>query len=375
MKFKSAAAMAMGMAMLGGGLKADDAKAPAWYANTSVKGFVDAYYMYNFNGLQPAAGSRVFDTKSQQFTVNAAKLAITNSDSASGTGGEIDLLYGPEAAIYNGTSANSSLAIEQAFATQAFGPVTFKLGKSGCFFGEEVADVTGDYQYSRGLVYANEPFFTTGLTGTYSLLGGGLTLLGYIGDGASADNNALANKAPDWGLQVADTQIKNLSLTLTYYNQPNGPANFVTSTGPVVISNLYNNIHNFDLLASYTISDTLAVAAEGLYVDTALPSQAVTTIPQQFSTKQDGYAIYVDYKTPVANLTVDPRFEQWFQPDAANEINEYTITVKYAKGPLTHILEFRDDNNANKIYAAGADGTQSPVVSQNTLTYAAVYGF
>src|SRR5258708_1537991 len=82
MKFKSAAAMALGLAMVVGGLKADDAKAPAWYANTTVHGYGDVNYQYSINGVAPTTGTggRVFDTTFQSFSVNGAKLAIANTD-------------------------------------------------------------------------------------------------------------------------------------------------------------------------------------------------------------------------------------------------------------------------------------------------------
>lgn len=377
MKFKSAAAVALGLVMVGGVLKADG---PAWYSNTTVHGYGDVNYEYNFNGEAAAANSRVFDGSDQTFQVNGAKLAIANADTATATSGEIDLLYGPMASIYNGTGITAikgggsgvnsvtSLAIEQAFITQAFGPVTFKLGKAETFVGNEVTDTPGNFNYSRSLLFSNEPFYNTGLSVTYAIMSS-LSVMGYLGDGNSTDTGTPDHG--DYGLQLVYTGVKNLSLTGTYYNNPITPQNYAISS--TQIGSLWANTDLFNFVGSYQAMANLAVVGEYLYIDNALPSDASQTL--NLSSKQQGYALYLDYQTPIANLKIDPRFEQWFQPDLSNEINEYTITIKYAMGPLTHYLEFRDDNNAEKIYSGGIGAGATPTTTQNSLTYAAVYSF
>jgi hypothetical protein len=380
MKFKSAAAMMLGMALFSGGLKADDVKVPDWVANTTVRGFVDAYYQYNFNGLAPIG--RVFDSTDQSFTVSGAKLSIFNSDSASGTSGDIDLLYGPMAAFYNANSNASSLAIEQAFFTQLLGPVEFKLGKADKFFGFEMMDTSQDFNYSRGILFGKEPMYNTGLMGTYTVMSG-ISLMGYFGDGNSVDTG-VANH-PDFGAQIAYTGFKNLSLTGTYYNQPLGPSAYIVTVNPTTVGNLWTNIDMFDFVGSYQVMENLTLAGEYLYQTKAVPSQAASTAltanPGNFSVDRQGYALYVNYKTPVAGLSIDPRFEQFFTPavglglNGSTQENELTLTLKYAQGPLTHFLEFRDDAAPSAIFAPGQDGTQKPVTTQNTLTYGAVYAF
>jgi len=378
MKFKSAA-LVLGLVVAGGTLKADG---PAWYTNTTVHGFADANYLYNFNGLAPVG--RVFDTTDQMFTLNGAKLAIANADTATATSGEIDLLYGPMAAIYNGTSAASSLAIEQAFLTQAFGPVTFKLGKAGTFVGNEVTDTTGNFNYSRSLLFGQEPFYNTGLSATYGITST-LSLMGYMGDGNSVDTGVADH--PDFGAQLVYTGVKGLSLTGTYYLQPTGLNNYGTTATPPVGITEYTNIDLFNFIVSYQITDPLAFVGEYLYKTQVLPSDASTS----YSTSQDsqGYALYLDYQTPVAGLKIDPRFEQWFAgsyqyvnstftgtvPVLQAQVNEFTLTVKYAKGPVTNYLEYRVDGNPSAPYAPSADTSKTLVNAQNTLTYAATYSF
>jgi hypothetical protein len=369
MKFKTAA-MAVGIAMLGGVAVADSTP-PAWYTNTSIHGYVDANYGYYFNGLAPVAGSTVFNTTDQMFTLNGAKLAIANNDAASGTGGEVDLLYGPMADIYNGTATTAALAIEQAFLTQAFGPVTFTLGKAETFVGFEGTDTPSDYNYSRSLLFGQEPFYNTGVKASWAATST-LTILGYMGDGNSVDVGT-ANH-PDFGAQVGFTGISNLSLTGTYYDNPN-------TTLPAV-GGLWTNNDMFNFVATYQAMPNLGFAGEYLYSYNAVPSDSSEPkgIP---SIDNQGYSLYADYATPVAGLKVDPRFSQYyFNPYAAGivpgldtVVDQLTVTVKYAKGPLTHYLEFTDTSTPNKSFMSGAGAGATAVQSQNSLTYAATYTF
>lgn len=372
MKFKTAA-MAVGIAMLGGVAVADSTP-PAWYANTTVHGYVDANYGYYFNGQAPVAGTTVFNTTDQMFTLNGAKLAIANNDAASGTGGEVDLLYGPMAAIYDANSANSGLALEQAFVTQALGPVTLEIGKAETFVGLEGTDTPSDYNYARSILFGQEPFYNTGLRVTYAPMST-FSVMGYMGDGNSVDVGTADH--PDFGAQLVYTGVSNLSLTGTYYDNPNQlyPASTVTG--------LWTNNDLLNFVGTYQAMPALAFAAEYLYSFNAVPSD--TTVPKGIpSVDNQGYSLYADYATPVAGLKIDPRFSQYFfNPYASGLItngldtvvDQLTITLKYAKGPLTHYLEFTDTATPNKTFVSGAGSGATAEQTQNSLTYAATYTF
>jgi len=402
MKFKSAAAIALGIAMVGGSLRADDAKAPAWYANTTVHGYVDGYYQHNMNGMAPLG--RAFDSATDSFTISGAKIGVANMDSASGTGGELDVLYGPMAAVYNGTnlgvlssvtipgstapSALSSLAIEQAFVTQAMGPLTLKFGKALTFVGNEGTDTAGNWNYSRSLLFTQEPFYNTGLSGTWAVTNG-LSLMAYVGDGNSVDVEPV--QGPDFGAQVGFTAVKGLGLTLNFYSAPTTLINYATSATPPVGITEYSRVDMLNFIASYQIVDSLAFAGEYLTKMQPVPGDASNFYSS--SINSDGYALYLDYKTPLAGLSIDPRYEQWFNSSyqyvnstftgvvgvPPSQFNEFTLTIKYAKGPLTHYLEYRNDASPKDVFVTGAalnsTGVQTTSNSENTVTYAAVYSF
>jgi len=374
------------LGMTAGNLKADAAPAaPKWYDKVSVAGYLDGYYQYDLNGRSAPSGpvGRAFDTTQEQFTFNAAKLGLTWSDSKSATGAELDLLYGNIAALTNLTSNNASVGIEQGYMTQAFGPITFKLGKFGTFLGTEVTDTPGNMNYSRSILFTAIPFYHTGLMGTYAIMDGLAASL-YIGDGNSVD--FASNEDKDFGAQVVYTKIKNLSLTLNYYNQ--------TLRNPALPFNVFADQDDFNFLASYVLSDSFTFAGEYLYETEIANTKGGNPA---YDPKEQGGAIYVDYTTPVAGLSIIPRYEMWYQPDASGPVGAYpltafgptqkaiadfTLTVKYAMGPLTHYLEYRMDDEMGStsdtpptVAVFPAAGGAAPSYTQSTITYAAVYGF
>jgi len=392
------------------GLADDTAAAPAatpvatptplsWYQKITVGGYLDEYYQMNFNQPESTGftgapdGMRAFDTTSNEFTFGGGELTLKQSDSASGTGYFVDLLMGPAAGIYNADGANlDSLEIGQAYVTQAFGNATFTLGKFGTPVGYEVTYIPSNANFSRSLLYFNEPLYHVGLELAYALPMS-WTATGWIDDGNSSDGAGTSGR--DYGLQLAYAGIKNLNLTGTWYmqNYLSVPAIPATLVGP--------SLNWGNLVATYTANSEWNFAGEFLLkvydIDGTYYSGGSSSYPN-IDPIQDGYALYATY-TPasVANLSISPRFEQWFNPSASLPnfgggtigtalglagpvvVDDYTLTVKYQMGPLAHILEYRADASNAGIFPTNYvnSGYSEPFASkiQQTLTYAAVYSF
>jgi hypothetical protein len=201
--------------------------------------------------------------------------------------------------------------------------------------------------------------------------------MGQVANGNSID--LPTNDYKDYGLSLAYTKIKGLSLTGNYYMES------TRAFGPS------ENLHYFQFLGSYQISDSLGSNVEYLYktrmaaTDTDSAGNLLTTDVQPdpstgklvaWSPKWQGYALYLNYNTPIKGLSILPRYEQWYSPDPAPGAlaSETTLTIKYAAGPLTHYLEYRNDwMNVGGFTAAG--GVTDNQYFQNTLTYGAVYTF
>jgi len=314
----------------------------------------------NIQGRIPQGGriaNRAYDKTVNAFNVGGGELTLSTSDDKSKTSYYVDLLIGQLA--NNSGLGTAGTMIGQAYVTDTFGNAKFTLGKFGTIIGTEVTNPLSNDNFGRGQVYALEPVFSTGLKLDYTLPAS-LVLTGLIDNGNSIDN--AANEGKGYGLELAWSGVKNLTTSVSYYGAP------YSKTANAI---LYQDFAN--VLVAYQAMDTLSFNAEYLYT-TSLSGVSYTPSP-----KTNAYALYANWTTPLAGLSVSPRFEQVITPDNDNVTNpyqtdSYTLTVKYADGPLTHYLELRSD--ASDLYSF-SDNKPSPTFSQSalTLTYAAAYGF
>jgi hypothetical protein len=350
---------------------ATPAPTPApWYSNITLGGYTYAYYQQSLNNPASSASltRRAFDTTENQFTLGGGELTLTQGDKASNTGYYVDLLFGQEADIYdssvNGNTTTNSLQIGQAYLTETFGNAKFTLGKFGTSVGNEVTYLPSNANFSRSLLFQNEPLYSVGVKLDYTLPS---SLVATVWADNGNDVDTASNSAKGFGGALAYSGIKNLSLTGIYYLDPNAYSPDTT----LVQDNDY-----FNLVATYTLNSSLNFAGEYLLVENIAPNKEAADAFG--SPKQQGYALYATYATPIANLSLSPRVESWFEPDAGAQLNDYTVTLKYVAGPVSNILEYRLDDTANtpgsfsySSYNSSAPSTEF----QQTITYAAYYSF
>jgi Putative beta-barrel porin-2, OmpL-like. bbp2 len=356
----------------------------------TISGNIDSYYTLNLsdnvtpNVLSTATGgsngvaNRAFDTKSNEFAFEGGELNLASVDDATKTGAFVNLLVGPKANLINANNglATSNFMVGQAFINKTWGDAKLTFGKFPTFIGTEVEAVTGDNNFSRGLVYGLEPVYNTGIKLDYSLPAS-FTLTGQFDNGNSVDD--AANEGKGYGVALAWAAVKNLGLTASWSAEPGAK---IVTTGGIPYTDFVN------VLASYQATDSLGFNAEYLYKTTLSTDGGITP-----STKQNAYALYANWATPMKGLSLLPRFEQVFSPDNSNAgINStttpatlaaspyaqdsYTLTLKYVDGPLTHFLEYRAD--ASDLYQySGPNPTSASDLKQiaQTVTYAAAYSF
>jgi len=219
-----------------------DAPAPKWYDKLTLGGYASADYSlwlnqpgasdWNANGTFNDENSiipyRVFDGSPNTFQYNG-ELTLKYADTASNTGAFIDLVYGPMARILasgEATYLNSwwggggvglyepDLLVGQAYLDQAFGPVTLTLGKFATPIGYESWNLTSNANFSRGLIYSQEPFYSLGAKLDYAAPMA-ITASLWLDNGNSYDNTY--SEAKNWGVELAYAGVKNLSLAALYY--------------------------------------------------------------------------------------------------------------------------------------------------------------
>jgi hypothetical protein len=141
---------------------------PAWSVGPiDFSGLVDGYYSFNFN--HPATRNnnlRYFDAKANQASLNMAKL--TTEHSADPAGFKLELIFGRAADLFHATEPAGIEVYKhllQAYVIvkpAGWRGVQFDFGKFVTSAGAEVTETHLNWNYSRGLLYANGPFYHFG---------------------------------------------------------------------------------------------------------------------------------------------------------------------------------------------------------------------
>lgn len=145
------------------------APAPWTMGGFELSGYVDGYYNLNFN--HPSTGNnnlRFFDAKANTLTLNVAKISFAHA--ADPVGFTIDLGFGRGVDLFNSFEPNQdnravTRNIYQAYLSlkpEKWGGFQFDFGKFATSAGAEPTDTHLNWTYSRGLLYANGPFYHIG---------------------------------------------------------------------------------------------------------------------------------------------------------------------------------------------------------------------
>ena len=239
---------------------------PAWNTVMKEELLVDTYYMINFNGFKSgqnsllAPGGRVFDTQSNSFTMNYAKIGLeVDSDPVTV---RADLGYGYLASIVSGATASpgmplaASFLVQQAFASLKIPmtPLTLDMGRFVTGAGSEVIEANKNWLYSRSFLFGIIPFYHTGARLTAKVndqFSAQLTVANSQNSPADPDVNA--NKVV--GLQLSFAPLPTTSIIATGYVGKEGPQG---AEGDEKLT--------LDLVASHNVSDAFGLNLNFDYV-------------------------------------------------------------------------------------------------------------
>jgi len=183
-----------------------------------VTGFVDVYYEYNFNKVDP--GARSFDVQHNAFSLSLAEVAFAKSVTPeSRVGFRVDLDFGKTADLVasfepepNGQEIYKH--IQQAYVSLLTGKVTWDAGKFVTPIGAEVIESQDNWNYSRSVLFGYAiPFYHVGVRANVAA-SDKLTLSGYLLNGWNNGSEINDNKTFAVGATLTPTE--NLTWIANY---------------------------------------------------------------------------------------------------------------------------------------------------------------
>ncbi len=324
-----------------------------------IAGSVDVYTQTNF---APKAGNEVsheaFSYNANTFNLGMANLMLSKDFGK--VGFMADLAFGPRALAANGDEFGG--VIKQLYLT--YKPADFvelTMGTFSTFFGYEVIEPTGNFQYSTSLAFQNGPFYHTGFKANFT---------------KDKFNFMVAAMSPTDSKEVW-TRRKFVGSQLGYSADNGGVyLNYVggntVEAGDEFIQKSFR--HSIDLTGTYNIGKekggllginaALHYQNDKLYTDETVKSKYFTT--------------YLYAQGPVADwASLGGRVGYFGDPDALAGIGsknfyDFTVNANLTVGPMTFIPEVRVKYSNEEIFYKN-DGSGSKI--QPTMLLAAVLSF
>jgi hypothetical protein len=318
-----------------------------------VTGFVDVYYGYNFNGVDPSL--RAFDIQHNAFSLSLAEVAFTKAPTAeSRVGFRADVDFGKTADIvasFEPEDVDREIYkyIQQAYVSALAGSrVQIDVGKFVTPHGAEVIESQDNWNYTRSILFGYAiPFYHFGVRASV-LVNDKLSLSGYVVNGW---NN---------GAELDGSKAFALGATL----KPTGSITWVGNYMVGEEAEGSSTRHLFDTTLTVAATERLSLMGNldygsegdvkwwGLAAYAKLLLRPSWALVGRYEYVDDTQGGFMTFGTKAQSLTVT---------------TDHTIA-----GALKARLEYRTDFADEAIFVAD-DG--SPKKSQTTLTVGIVCSF
>ena len=337
------------------------------FDSVTVSGLFDGYYGYNFQHPQtsstaPVSPYRFFEGPTSAFSLNMLELGFTKGPTESDRlGFNFTFGYGNAMNVVNsGDPAGLGYAqyLKEGYVSW-LAPVGSGLqidfGKFVTQHGAEVIETSGNWNYSRGILfYYAIPFYHYGVRTHYAFNDKVATSLYLVNGWNNIGEN---NTGKTFGIQVALTPTKKLGIIQNYMV---GPEQAGVNT----------NMRNlFDTIVTYNPTDKLSLMWNFDY-------GRETTVGTTTANWWSGIAAYAKYAIN-DDYAFAARYEFYddhsgFTTGAAQDLNEFTLTLDrmISKRLLTR-WEFRRDMSNYPSMLKGS----TPVSNQNTISGGLIYSF
>lgn len=334
--------------------KEEDEDAEKAEGDLMISGFVDAYYMANFNGQGATNFPTSFTETSGAFALGMANVLFAKEGEK--VGFVADLAWGPRAEAANGTGEGIlTAAIKQLYVTYAASDaVTFTFGNFSTFVGYELIDAPGNVNYSTSYLFSNGPFYHTGLKADFALSDNFGAMVGIFND-TDSKFDFIGGKHIGAQLSASAGGLNAYLNFITGKEEERGDDDLME--------------YEIDLTATYDVSESFML---GLNV-------------ANYGTSADGNAEYGFFGTAVyATITTSETFAlglrgEYFSESFGEGIDNQNVIALTASGNITIgdlrlIPEIRVDL-ADEMDGRFFDDEESPVGSLPAFILAAVYSF
>jgi hypothetical protein len=321
-----------------------------------VGGYVDTYYGYNFNKVDPLL--RSFDVQHNTLSLSAAELNFSKVPTAdSRVGFRTDLFFGKAAdltAAYEPASDGKEIYkhLQQAYLSLLTGKVQWDAGKFVTPMGAEVIESQDNWNYGRSILFGYAiPFYHVGARATWTATEK-VSVAGYLVNGW---NNASENNG-DKTLGLSGTVKPSSKVTWV--------ANYMVGKEAPADAAVRNVRNLFDTTLTLAATPKLSLMANVDY-------------GKEGDVTWWGIAGYAKYQARPSWAVVG-RYEYVDDSDGGfmtigSKAQSLTLTSDHLiAGALKARLEYRLDLTDGE-YFTKSDGTKTD--SQSTVTVGLVYGF
>jgi hypothetical protein len=271
-------------------------------AGLTVSGYIAASY-YASNGYP--TNIHQFDIQHNTFQLDQAGLQVAYQPKE-GFGGLVDVMAGEDARILHAAEDghDNTVDIRQAFIQYATGPVTVIAGKYVTLAGAEVINPTLNTNFSRSLLFFEEPLTHTGIRGSYALTDEFTVSVG-ANNGWNTTSTSYGSKTGEFSLAYAGASKMFSASVNAYFGKAlpyDGEKTIIDFVGTFNATSALTFILNFDwnkqdnafiggssatwngaaLYGNYAINDQWRVSVRIEYLDDkdGLPTGAVQTLKE-----------------------------------------------------------------------------------------------
>lgn len=314
---------------------------------TSFAGSADAYYKYDFSGVDNSLTS--FTNSHNSFELGMASIEASHKMGKASV--FVDLGFGNRAAQFSYNDSAETFMIKQLNFTYEFTD-KFKVtaGSFGTHIGYELLDAVDNKNYSMSYAFTYGPFFNTGVKAQYT--SGKFSIMAGV------------SNPTDFKTAIEAGSSQKTFIGQVAFLGDSGSAYFNVTSGSSNPSSDENKTQ-YDFVGTKKLSDALSLGFNGTY--------AMTT--NDFDSSLDGeWFALVGYANLALNqsLSLAYRLEYLDAKEATaglgllagTSVVGNTLSLNYKVGNLTIIPEFRVDTASDDIFS------DSDAVQKGATAYA-----